>query len=202
VRITDLTCDDQAALRQAAELLVDLLDWPSLDAALEEVRACVEPGKIARVAVAGETVLGWIGGQRYESDIWELHPLVVREEHQRLGIGRRLVADLEERMRVCGVTAVVVGGDVIRDEAALAPLAAYSIELAGIVASLRRSGVVPLDIGACLPQDAYQHTFYERCGYVIVGIVPIENAAGNVYMAKEIRQSHQTLSSASNTICR
>ena len=59
------------------------------------------PGKICRVALdeAG-AVLGWVGGiPGYGGNVWELHPLVVRPDRQRQGIGRALVADLEAQVR-------------------------------------------------------------------------------------------------------
>ena len=66
VRITDLTAHDGSALLQAAELLVELLHWPSVEAALQHVRECVSSDKIARMAIEGDAVLGWIGSQPHE----------------------------------------------------------------------------------------------------------------------------------------
>lgn len=43
--------------------------------------------------------------------MWELHPLVVRPDRQRQGIGRALVADLEALARERGVDTIYVGTD-------------------------------------------------------------------------------------------
>ena len=75
-----------------------------MDAALAEVHEALAPGRICRVALdeAG-AVLGWVGGIRgYGGNVWELHPLVVRPDRQRQGIGRALVADLEAQARARG----------------------------------------------------------------------------------------------------
>jgi len=87
--------------------------WPDMDAALKEVRESFEPDRISRVAVDERgAVLGWIGGIRqYRGNVWELHPLVVRSDHQGKGIGRALVADLEERVGERGGLTLWLGTD-------------------------------------------------------------------------------------------
>ena len=167
MRLLDLRLENESAVQQAAELLVDLLAGPTIDEALKEVRECLTPDKIARMAVEGETVLGWIGGrERYADHLWELHPLVVRRERQRQGIGRALVEDLEEQVRARGAHTIIVAADY---EA--------GIDLyANVLEHLR---------GIKNVRD-YQYEFYERCGYVIVGVVPDAKGFSNIYMAKRI----------------
>ena len=117
--ILDLQADDEGTLCQAATLLTEGIKehsadgWPDMEAALEEVREYLEPDRISRVAVdARGTALGWIGGRpMYDGRVWELHPLVVHPEHQRKGIGRALVADLEDRVRERGGLTLWLGTD-------------------------------------------------------------------------------------------
>ena len=169
MHITDLVADNEAAVRQAAGLLFGLMPGgsPTVEAALKEVRDCLAPGKIARMAVDGDTVLGWIGGwERYADHLWELHPLVVRRERQRQGIGQALVADLEERVRERGGHTVIVAADYEE-----------GVDLyANVLEHLR---------GVENVRD-YQYEFYERCGYVIVGVVPDAKGFSNIYMSKRI----------------
>ncbi len=167
MQITDLTSHNGSAVRQAAELLVDLLPGPTIGEKLKEIRECLAPDRIARMAVEGETVLGWIGGQeRYAGHLWELHPLVVRRERQRQGIGRALVEDLEEHVRARGAHTIMVAADY-----------EPGIDLyANVLEHLR---------GIKNVRD-YQYEFYERCGYVILGVVPDANGFSNIYMTKRI----------------
>ena len=95
MRIIDLDAADEAAIQRCAELLVEGFReqspsaWPDLPTALEEVRECLEPDKITRVAVDERgMILGWVGARHNYAKVWELHPLVVRPDRQRQGIGR------------------------------------------------------------------------------------------------------------------
>ena len=108
--LADLDPRDGEAVRQAAGLLVagfrdDWPDaWPTTDAAIAEVRESLSEERISLVALdENGAVLGWVGGvPSYEGNVWELHPLVVRPDVRRRGVGRALVADLEARVRERG----------------------------------------------------------------------------------------------------
>src|SRR5689334_4677966 len=102
VQIQDLAHDDDVAIRQVATLLVEAFKehwpdaWATFEEAVEEVYASFEDSHISRVAVdASGAVVGWIGGQHFYAEVWELHPMAVRTDQQGKGIGRALVADLE-----------------------------------------------------------------------------------------------------------
>src|SRR5262245_34149768 len=119
MQIIDLMPTDETAIQQTAELLVEGFKdmapaaWPTLESALQEVQESFGEGRLSRIAV-DETgaVLGWIGGIRaYNGNVWELHPLVVRPDRQREGIGRALVADLEELVRARGGYTIQLGSD-------------------------------------------------------------------------------------------
>jgi aminoglycoside 6'-N-acetyltransferase I len=182
MRISDLSPDDETAINQAAELLVEGFRahwpsaWPDIDAALAEVREALEPGKICRVAL-DETgaVLGWIGGiPGYGGNVWELHPLIVRPDRQRQGIGRALVADLETQVRARGGLTLWLGTDDEDDMTSLSRVDLYD-NLPGHLARIRN-----------LKDHPYE--FYRKCGFVIAGTVPDANGPGkpDILMAKRV----------------
>jgi aminoglycoside 6'-N-acetyltransferase I len=181
--ISDLDPDDEEAIRQAARLLVegfrdDWPDaWPEMDAALEEVRECLGEGRVCRVAVdEGGAVLGWIGAMpSYGENVWELHPLVVRPDAQRRGIGRALVADLEERVGERGGYTLWLGTDDETNMTTLSGVDLYPdvLEHLGNMKNLR----------------GHPYEFYQRLGFSPVGVMPDANGPGkpDIYMAKRLR---------------
>jgi aminoglycoside 6'-N-acetyltransferase I len=182
--ITDLHPNEAEAVRQTADLLFEGFKgdwpdaWPTVDDALEEVRESFGVDRISRVALDERgDVLGWIGGiPSYEGNVWELHPLVVREDLRRRGVGRALVADLEERVRERGGLTLWLGSD---DESGMTTL--YGVDLypdvLGHLANIRNL-------------RGHPYEFYQRLGFSIVGVLPDANGRGkpDIYMAKGIRQ--------------
>ena len=180
VLIVDLQPGDEEAIRQTAALLVEGFKdnwpdaWPNMDAALEEVRESLGEGRISRVALDEEgAVLGWIGGiPSYGGSVWELHPLVVRPDLQRRGIGRALVADLEERVRERGGLTIWLGTD---DETGMTTLSGVDLypNVLEHLANMRNL-------------RGHPYEFYGRLGYCVVGVMPDANGPGkpDIYMAK------------------
>src|SRR5258708_4035037 len=133
MHIVDLRSDDESAIHQVAALLVEGFEtnwpdaWPDLASALEEVRESFAAGRISRIARDEDgTVLGWIGGiSQYRGQVWELHPLVVRISQQGKGIGRALVADLEERVKERGGLTITLGTDDVSRQTSLSGINLY-----------------------------------------------------------------------------
>ena len=180
--IVDLADLPEVAREEAAQLLVDGFRehwpnaWPDLESAREEVAEALEQGKLCRAVVddAGR-VLGWIGGiPGYDGNVWELHPLVVAPAEQGQGIGRALVFDLEERVRERGGLTLWLGSDDEDDMTSLAGVDLYD-DLPGRLARVEN-------------RKGHPFTFYQKCGFVIAGVVPDANGRGkpDVLMAKRI----------------
>ena len=110
----------------------------------------------------------------YTGHVWELHPLVVRADHERRGIGRALVLDLEQRVRELGIHTMFVGSD---DETGLTSLAGVDL-YPDVVAHLARL------------RDLAGHPFgfYQRLGYSVIGVMPDANGFGkpDIYLAKRL----------------
>ena len=180
--IIDLPPDDTGLITQAAVLLVEGFRdcapaaWPDMDSALEEVHESFEADRISRVMVndAGQ-VLGWIGAQpHYGGHSWELHPLVVSPAHQRQGIGRQLVADLEEQVRQRDGITLYLGSD---DEMGLTSLSNVDLY------------PNPLEHLAKLQNlKGHPFGFYQKVGFAVVGVIPDANGWGkpDIFLAKRI----------------
>ncbi len=181
--IVDLEPGDEETVRQTAALLVAGFKdnwpdaWPNMDAALEEVRESFGEDRLSRVAVDEEgAVLGWVGGiPSYEGNVWELHPLVVRPDLQRRGIGRALVADLEERVRERGGLTIWLGSD---DETGMTTLSGVDLypNVLEHLASIRNL-------------RGHPYGFYSKLGFSLIGAMPDANGPGkpDIYMAKRCR---------------
>jgi aminoglycoside 6'-N-acetyltransferase I len=178
--IADLVPGDEEAVRQAAKHLVEGFRndwpeaWPDMDAALREVRESFGEDRISRVALdrSGE-VLGWIGGiPSYNGNVWELHPLVVRPDLQRKGIGSALVADLEERVRERGALTLWLGSD---DDTGMTTLS--GVDLYPNVLEHLANIESP---------RGHPYEFYQKLGFSIIGAMPDANGPGkpDIYMAK------------------
>ncbi len=182
MRIVDLRPDDREAIHQAAILLIEGFKehwpngWPDMAAAMQEVQASFGPDRISRVAVDQDgSVLGWIGGiNEYDGHVWELHPLVVRPDRQGKGIGRALVADLEEQVRQRGGLTLHLGTDDEDNMTTLGGVDLYPnvIEHLASIKNLR----------------GHPYQFYQKLGFAIVGVMPDANGPGkpDIYMAKRI----------------
>lgn len=181
MRITNLS-NHQLTVRQVAELLIDgfkdtgSVDWTTLESALEEVRKSLGEDRISRVAMdEGGNVSGWIGGIReYGGHVWELHPLVVRRDCRRKGVGRALVEDFEEQVRLRGGITICLGAD---DENARTSLGGIDLypDVLERVSQIKNLGKHPFE-------------FYQKLGFVITGVIPDANGFGkpDILMAKRV----------------
>ncbi len=149
--------------------------WPDHVSAVEEVRESLEPGRISRVAVDDDgTVLGWIGGLHEYAYVWELHPLVVRMDQQGQGVGRALVAHLEVQVATRGGLTLRLGTDDETNQTSLGGVDLYP-NVWEHIATIRNL-------------DRHPYEFYQKLGFVIVGVIPDANGVGkpDIMMAKRL----------------
>lgn len=180
--IIDLKAENEALIKQAAALLYESFvgvsaAWPTLAEALEEVHDSIGEGHISRVAVDQGTdmVLGWIGGKSmYDGNVWELHPLVVKDSVRGKGIGRALVEDLEKQVALCGGLTIWLGTDDENGATTLTDADLYE-NLAEKIGGIRNLKRHPFE-------------FYQKVGFSIVGVMPDANGIGkpDIYMAKRV----------------
>lgn len=182
MNIVALAAQPEQIREQAATLLVDHFDeprgWPTLAKAREEVVQVVRDG-FALAALDGDALSGWVGGlPEYDGRVWELHPIVVRRERRRQGIGRALVAAFEAEAASRGALTVTLGTDDDSGMTSLAGVNLYS-DVPRHIAEIR-------DLGRGHP-----FLFYRKLGYVITGVMPDANGRGrpDIYMSKPIQPS-------------
>jgi aminoglycoside 6'-N-acetyltransferase I len=187
LRIVDLGPRDSSIIGAVAAMLVDGFRdtaptaFPSLSTAIAEVHESFSKDRISRVAIDPEgSVVGWIGGIRcYGGHTWELHPLVVRPDQQRRGIGRALVADFERRVVERGGGTIFLGTDDEEGQTSLGGVDLYPDVWNHIrnIGNLRR----------------HPYEFYQKLGFTIVGVIPDANGFGkpDIFMAKRVRRVGQ-----------
>ena len=177
MQIVDLGGQPEPVREQAARLLVEGFDeprgWPTIERSQEEVARVLREGFARAILDAGK-LLGWVGGlPEYDGHVWELHPLVVRREHRRRGLGRALVAAFESEAASRGALTVTLGTD---DDSGMTSLAGADlyVDLPRHLAELR-------DLGRGHP-----FLFYRTLGFVVTGVLPDANGRGrpDIYMSK------------------
>ena len=180
MEIVNMTTLSEAQIRQAAQILTDSLPmgWPTLQDALNEIEEILVPGNTLLAAVEDGEVLG-LGGvlaPKYNGNVFELHPLAVRSDKRRQGIGRAIVAALEDEARRQGGLTIYLGADdeVGDGETSLANADLYD-DLPGKLAAFQ--------------PGTHQAGFYLKIGYKIVGVMPDANGYGkpDIFMAKRLR---------------
>jgi aminoglycoside 6'-N-acetyltransferase I len=185
MNILSLLPDNDDLIQQAAQLMVDAFRehwpeaWPTLEDGLKEVHEMLESERICRVSVdENGDLLGIIGGiPGYDGHVWELHPLAVQPSLQGHGIGRALVEDFEEQVRLKGALTITLGSD---DEDSMTSLSNADLyeNLWEKIRDIRNLKHHPFE-------------FYQKTGYVITGVVPDANGVGkpDILMAKRLWRS-------------
>jgi aminoglycoside 6'-N-acetyltransferase I len=144
--------------------------------AITEVRTQLTDGKMNLIACHGDKpVCGWISASpQYGGKVWEIHPLVVDLEFHGLGIGTRLVQEMERRTRALGGVTLWVATDDETGGTSLFGKDLYPNPLTAL-ASVGSNGDHPLG-------------FYLRIGFAVVGVMPDANGLGrpDIYLAKRI----------------
>ena len=174
VQLTDKMTDDVVTILQ------ETLNYKEHDAK-EEVRRISSKKRIALVAIAKNPkdgtlrVAGIIGAvPQYGVTGWELHPLAVLPAYQKQGIGTLLMETLEKEVRACGGVMMYLGSDDETGTTSLFGEDLYSDTFEKL-ANIKNTGGHP-------------YSFYEKCGYKIVGVFPDANGIGkpDIWMAKRL----------------
>lgn len=168
-----------AQIAQAAQMLTEGLSigWPTFRDAMGEIQERVKPENVMLAAVEGDAVLGWGGilAPTYDGNVFELHPLVVRADRRKQGVGRAIVTALENEARKRGGLTIHLGSDDEKEpgETSLANADLYD-DLPGKIRSF--------DPGT------HPSGFYRKLGYRIIGVMPDANGIGkpDIFFGKRL----------------
>jgi len=160
--------------------------YPTPEAAAAEVAELLGRAACLLLALVGEAppeppdTYGWLVGiigalPQYRGRTWELHPLAVRADCRRQGVGRQLVAELERAAAAAGVSTIYLGTDDTEGRTSLADVDLFPGVLARAAAVENRAG--------------HPFAFYQRVGFEVVGVIPDANGPGkpDILMAKRVR---------------
>jgi aminoglycoside 6'-N-acetyltransferase I len=178
VEIVDFESLNTAQRAQAADILHRALAHMQSaylpDEAVAEVAKFEDEDRAAFAAMEDGNVLGWIGVIFSYDHAWELHPLVVDPAHQKSGVGRALLAHLEDYARKDGVLTLYLGTDDDYGGTNLSGIDLFPDPLAKL-ATIR-------------PVKGHPFTFYRQQGFAITGVIPHGNGFGqpDIMMAKRL----------------
>ena len=160
---------------EAAALLADCFPHAYGDCAPNEVNSILEEDRIAVMAVMNGQLIGITGAMpQYSVTAWELHPLAVKAGARLQGVGIRLVQALESECAKRGAITLYLGTDDEFGQTSLSHTDLYE-DLYAKIADIRNPGGHP-------------YAFYQKAGFVIVGVIPDANGYGkpDIWMAKRI----------------
>ena len=183
MKIITPTRENEQFIQQAAQLLMDAFRehwpeaWPTPEDATQEVQEMLDQERICRAALdAKGNLAGIIGGiPQYDGNVWELHPLAVQPHVQGQGMGRALIVDFEEQVRLRGGLTITLGSDDEDDMTSLSDVDLYE-NLWGQLKNIRNLKGHPFE-------------FYQKLGYIISGVVIDANGIGkpDILMSKRVR---------------
>ena len=184
MNMISLTRENESLIQQAAQLIMDAFRdhwpeaWPTPEEAFQEVQEMLDEERICRTAIDEEgNLLGIIGGiPQYDGHVWELHPLAVQPHLQGQGIGRALIVDFEEQVRLRGGLTITLGSDDEDNMTSLSDVDLYE-NLWDKVKNIRNLKGHPFE-------------FYQKMGYIITGVVIDANGVGkpDIIMSKSVRR--------------
>lgn len=168
---------DQIA--EAIQILKDSFPiWlPTLQAAQNAVKECLMPGNTMLAAVEDGTVLGFGGilAPIYNGNVFELHPLVVRSDIRKQGIGRAIVTSLEDEARKRGGLTIYLGAD---DEKEAGETSLANVDLYDELPNKLKNFV----------SGTHPSGFYLNLGYTVIGVLPDANGIGkpDIFLGKRL----------------
>jgi len=180
MKIVNMSTLNEKQQIQAAQILVDELPiWmPTLEKATYEVtkRWSGETDSVLIAALNNDEVIGWCGLLSQNSGrVYEVHPLAVRNDWQRRGIGSALLNEVTNIAREKGGLTLHLGAS---DEKASGETSFANVDL---------FDDLPRRINEFDP-GTHQAAFYLKHGFKIIGVMPDQNGMGkpSIFFGKHL----------------
>ncbi|MCL2300216.1 MAG: GNAT family N-acetyltransferase [Firmicutes bacterium] len=159
MEIVNFSTLSESQRTQAAQMLTDELPdgWPALADAMEEINDLLGGDAEVFCAVEQGEAIGWAGLLPGYGKMFELHPLVVRRDRQRQGVGTALLHEIMSAARAKGALTLLAGAGDENEQTSLANADLYED--------------LPEKLAAFDP-GAHQTAFYLKHGFRVVGVVP------------------------------
>lgn len=177
MKIVNMNQLNENQINQAAQILTDSLPkgWETFQDAMDEIEERLIPKNTLLVAIEYNEVLGWGGilAPSYDGNVFELHPLAVRQDKRNQGIGKQLVIALEDEARNQGGKTIHLGADDEDNETSFSSADLYDD--------------LPSKINN-FEAGTHQAGFYFKLGYKIIGVMPDANGMGkpDIYFGKRL----------------
>lgn len=179
MQIINMTELNQAQITEAAQILTDSIPigWATLEEALDEIKERLIPENTLLAAIEDSVVIGWGGilAPVYDGNVFELHPLAVRADKRKQGVGKALILALEDEARKQGGLTIHLGAD---DEKENGETSLANVDLYDDLPEKIRN----------FQAGTHQAGFYLKMGYKIIGVMPDANGIGkpDIYFGKRL----------------
>lgn len=152
--------------KQAAQILFEAsrsitdTSWNTIESAEAEVSECCNDEYIAVGYIHSDDLAGWIGLRpMYGKVTWELHPIMVKPELQKRGIGAKLLNEIERIARERNILTIILGTDDEFGKTSLSKIDLYASNLFSEIENI-------------MNLDNHPFEFYKKNGYTIIGVIP------------------------------
>lgn len=132
--------------------------------------------------------IGWVAAGHSWGRVWDLHPLIIDMPHQRRGIGRSLVLEVEREATRAGALVLLLGTSDMTHATSVSDVDLYDDPLRRLAElSFRASNSVQ---------------FWQRIGFTLVGAIPDAEGPGqpSLQLAKRLSQHRDRVGNVDATL--
>ncbi len=178
----DLANSSDDIKKKAARILFDAsksvtnTSWQTVESAEREVSDCCNAEYLSIGYIAHDELAGWVGLRpMYGTITWELHPIMVKPELQKQGIGTKLLNEIERMAKEKNILNIILGTDDEFGKTSLSKIDLYNSDIFDEIDKIQNLSDHPFG-------------FYQKNGYKIIGVIPDANGLNkpDILMGKRL----------------